>query len=72
MKNLDRLDFTNVYNLIGRLRGVARTRQDKTMISLCDYLKDELDLALGYIDIEPKTQKEFMEDHLESERYENF
>ena len=32
-------------------------------------IMDALDKALGYTDTEPKTPKEFKEDHIESERH---
>lgn len=72
MRKLDRLNFTNLYYQLGQLRGQVNTDDLKQAV---DSIVEELNIALGYtnyIDTQPKTEQEIAEDHVESERYQDY
>lgn len=59
MKKLDRLDFTQVYFYLGKLRGFALDNPE--LRQAIDELQDELDKALGY---DTPTDEEMKHDHI--------
>lgn len=71
-KKLDRLNFAQVYYLIGRLGGISTYRKDTDLQNFADELKQELDFALGYIDTEPKSKKELADEHVYGETLDDY